>query len=171
MSLAPPVVLAHHPSMADDSPSTSASETLRALLAAYDAALSRADVLPRVVVQRLGSSGVARHVPAPRLRLFVRFFLVRHIRSRISMLVRRHDRRAALGAHPHPQLESDRPLETFRNSLPSTLLGRAAVLLGTVAVLLTSRVIAGQLLDTSSPFENEELQLLVQLEASCCRSM
>ena len=90
----------------------------RRLLACYQEALDVAPSSPFVRLIPLGSTGVARHLRLPRLRLFLGYFVVLHVRRSVGAL-KRSMHRAAVRASDTRRFENEiRLLDRFEQSLP-----------------------------------------------------
>src|SRR5438105_317491 len=103
--------------MKPDVSSAANEPTVKDLLAAYQQALDLAERLPRIVLLRR-SDDLPRWVRTPRSRLFVRYFLVSHMRRALLAFKRGCQREAALGRSS--ETTSDiAALDQFEQSLPT----------------------------------------------------
>jgi uncharacterized RDD family membrane protein YckC len=88
------------------------------LLASYQEALDAARTSPLVRMIPFGSTGLARHLRLPRLRLFLGYFVVFHVRRSVAAL-KRSMHRSAVAANDTRRFENEISLlERFEQSLP-----------------------------------------------------
>jgi uncharacterized RDD family membrane protein YckC len=115
-----------------------APDELTELLAGYRSALQVADDLPPLLTVKAGEGRYTRRILVPRLRMFLRYFLMHHVQRRIALLQRAFHADAALGADRMGELAA---LDHFDRSLVPVPVRRLLVSLA-VSVLVVSVALA-----------------------------